>query len=303
MSATPEPEQPPTKNTITDAERPFDSSAIADVIIRSSNFVDFFTLKSILRLTSPIFNDMLSLDLGEAKDKNLNNTRNGLPIVQLEEDSITLHNLLLLIYPYATEPTDTIEIYVKVGHAAQKYGMDEIIQKLGRMAARCEAMEKEPLRAFAVAVHFNWAEVIRMAALNTLSIPLSDLSGCDELGMLTGTDYHGLLQWRFACQRALTELLSQWDNDPRYGFPAMAEHILDRLGRTGCPRSAVLMDESIPAKHLGSKSRSAEVIQKFLQNVKVMEKAMDETVSCVRSGQCHGVHLLTRTIGSLDGSQ
>jgi len=51
-----------------------------------------------------------SLDLGEARDKILIDSRNKLPIIQVEEDSITLHNLLLLIYPYATEPTDTIEI-------------------------------------------------------------------------------------------------------------------------------------------------------------------------------------------------
>ena len=98
---------------------------------------------------------MLSLDLGEARDENLNNTRNGLPIVQLEEGSGILRRLLLLIYPNSdatVNPICDIETIVKVGQAARKYAMDEVIPKLRSMATRCWEMTHQPLRVFAVGV-------------------------------------------------------------------------------------------------------------------------------------------------------
>ncbi|KAM6497194.1 hypothetical protein JOM56_007667 [Amanita muscaria] len=157
------------------AEKPFDASAKADIILRSFDSVDFFVLKTILSLASLVFDDMFS---GAREGTEMNN---GLPIVDLAEDSDTLYNLLLLVYPYAKDPTNTLDMYMKVGIAAQKYAMDEVLQRLRKLVERCEAIGKEPLGAFALAVHFGWVDVIKEAAWNTLAMPLCDFKGGDAL--------------------------------------------------------------------------------------------------------------------------
>lgn len=74
---------------------PFDTPATADVILRSSVSVDFFVIKLLLCLVSPIFSDMFSSNhtIGSEEE-----TQNGLPIVFVTEDSRTLRCVLLIIY-------------------------------------------------------------------------------------------------------------------------------------------------------------------------------------------------------------
>ncbi|KIL69234.1 hypothetical protein M378DRAFT_38497, partial [Amanita muscaria Koide BX008] len=145
-----------------DAEKPFDASAKADVILRSYDSVDFFVLKPILCLASLVFDHMFSTT------QESNETKNGLPVVDLAEDSTTLYSLLLLLYPYAKKPTNTLEVYTRVAEAAKKYAMDETLQKLKELVMSCDTMVEEPVAAFAVATHFGWVEVMREAAHNSL---------------------------------------------------------------------------------------------------------------------------------------
>jgi hypothetical protein len=66
----------------------------ANFIIRSSDNVDFRVHKSVLAMASPFFRDLLSLPQpsdSEAVD--------GLPVVQLSEDSELLNSLVPILYP------------------------------------------------------------------------------------------------------------------------------------------------------------------------------------------------------------
>jgi BTB/POZ domain len=69
----------------------------ANIIIRSSDFVDFRVHKSVLTLTSPFFNDLLSLPQPSDSE-----TLDGLPVIQLSEDSELLNTLVSLLYPVRT---------------------------------------------------------------------------------------------------------------------------------------------------------------------------------------------------------
>ncbi len=73
----------------------------ANLIIRSSDFVCFRLHKSVLALVSPFFDDLLSLPQpsdGETVD--------GLPVVQLSENSELLNSLVSILYPVRTvKPT------------------------------------------------------------------------------------------------------------------------------------------------------------------------------------------------------
>ena len=110
----------------TDAPKPFDTPSISDAIIRSHDSVDFFVLHSLLSFVSPAF-DALFLAALE--------TKNGLPIVTVSEDSETIHCLLSLIYPHDREPqVASAALFSKVCRAAHKYSMAVITRKLDRRA-------------------------------------------------------------------------------------------------------------------------------------------------------------------------
>src|SRR6266576_4536872 len=112
--------------------------------------------------------------------------------------------------------------------------MDEVWEKLRKAARRAteDAMAKEPFRAFAVASYFCLAGVMKEAALSTLKIPLHDLGGCEELRLLTISEYHDLLQWRFACRDAVKHTLVKLE-------PQADSPVLVRLLRRGWRRPIV----------------------------------------------------------------
>ena len=66
----------------------------ANLIIRSSDSVDFQVHKSVLAMVSPIFREMLSLPQPSDGE-----SVGGLPVVELSEDSDLLNSLVSLLYP------------------------------------------------------------------------------------------------------------------------------------------------------------------------------------------------------------
>jgi BTB/POZ domain len=66
----------------------------ANIIIRSSDLVDFRVHKSVLAMASPFFKDLLSLPQPSDSE-----TFDGLPVVQLSEDSELLNSLVSILYP------------------------------------------------------------------------------------------------------------------------------------------------------------------------------------------------------------
>jgi BTB/POZ domain len=70
-----------------DADAPFNNLK-ADVILRSADNVDFRVFKSILSLSSPIFDDMFALPQVSGAD-NRNEMEDSLSVVQLAEDKKT----------------------------------------------------------------------------------------------------------------------------------------------------------------------------------------------------------------------
>ena len=79
--------------TTTSPSEIFDVSD-ADLIIRSSDSVDFQVHKLVLSMTSPLFKDLLSLPQPFDSE-----TVDGLHVVQLPEDSELLNSLLSMLYP------------------------------------------------------------------------------------------------------------------------------------------------------------------------------------------------------------
>ena len=87
--------------------KPFDVSD-TNLIIRSSDLVDFRVHKSVLAMASPFFEDLLSLP--QPSDSEI---VDGLPVVQFSESSELLNSLLSTLYPVRV-PTVIPNSYEKV---------------------------------------------------------------------------------------------------------------------------------------------------------------------------------------------
>ena len=186
-----------TSTGVTDAPKPFDASALSDVILRSSDSVDFFALQSLLRIASPIFYDMFSFMADE-------HTKNGLPVVAVSEDSETLLYLLSLIYPHPELRIVHASPFVKTCRAARKYAMDVIESKL-RAALKYVESPHEPdtdvachFLRYAIAAQFGWRAEATRAALPTLSTPWCELPYNDELRNISGADFFDYLDLKYS---------------------------------------------------------------------------------------------------------
>jgi hypothetical protein len=80
-------------NPTTSPPRPSDVPD-ANLILRSSDSADFRVHKPILAMASPFFKDLLSLPQPSDSE-----SVDGLPVVQLSEDSELLDSLVSILYP------------------------------------------------------------------------------------------------------------------------------------------------------------------------------------------------------------
>ena len=69
----------------------------ANIVIRSSDLVDFRVHKSVLIMASPVFEDTLALPQPENSE-----SVDGLPVVELKEDSELLNDFFSILYPIRT---------------------------------------------------------------------------------------------------------------------------------------------------------------------------------------------------------
>ncbi|KAK2462721.1 hypothetical protein APHAL10511_005239 [Amanita phalloides] len=273
----PSPAQP--INGASDAQEPFHSSANADIILRSSDSVDFYALKALLSFASPIFDSMMSLSQGDAAKEN--DVRNGLHIVPLPEDNKTVYDLLLLIYPFVERPIADIDTYLKVVGAAKKYGMDKVEDRLRKELVTSKVMEREPFQAFAIAMHFGWKEEARTAAVKTLPAPLKDQVRHMGLKMISGADYYNLLQWRSKCHHAVADFLkSAAQTDRRESNFVLSKKflagvLLDRLKATNCPHSTTIMDDSTVVSALENVGGYEEIAGMWHNTISISSSNID----------------------------
>ena len=152
------------------AVRSLFDDADADIIIRSSDDVDFRVYKVILAKASPVFRTMLSLPQSSpSSPKTAPHSTSELPVVQLTEDAKTLENVFRLCYPVEHPDITSVDDIHPVLEAARKYEIACVATNLRWDIARI--LPKEPLRMYAVAYMQQLEDVAREAAKLLLDIP------------------------------------------------------------------------------------------------------------------------------------
>ncbi|KAH9917990.1 uncharacterized protein B0H18DRAFT_683622 [Fomitopsis serialis] len=183
----------PDAPTFLTASPPFDNPD-ADMIIRTSDHVDFRVHKFILREVSPIFADMMSLPP----------TRDSSGVVDVTEDSVVWDHILRMCYPFARPAAIAPDRFWPLLEAAKKYAMQGVRETAGREMLASTMLEQAPLRVYALACGYGLHDVAIAAARASLRQPLDEDTLVPELRCVTSAAYFNLLQYRRNCVKAAT---------------------------------------------------------------------------------------------------
>ncbi|KAI0305827.1 hypothetical protein B0F90DRAFT_929092 [Multifurca ochricompacta] len=183
---------------------PFDDDD-ADVILRSSDKVDFYVYRSILSKASPVFKIMFSLRQPSGTSKNQHS------VVDLTEKGSVVAALLMSIYPavsLSTEPK-TFADAIAVLMAAQKYDMATVF----RNDASLRIIRENPVEAFCAlySPHQDMGEAACKAAKASLEHPLELDAIGDKLKYTNGYALHRLWKYHRACSEAAIVPISTTD--------------------------------------------------------------------------------------------
>ncbi|KAJ7772272.1 hypothetical protein B0H16DRAFT_1512929 [Mycena metata] len=194
---------------------PFQGPA-GDVILRSSDGIDFYVYRIVLSLASPIFEHMFSSSQPHSESDTL-------PVVSMAESAIILDRSLRFFYPGA-EPViasvdqlcDILELLVG------KYDM-QFLAPLGKGFLR-GYIDDEPLACLAVAVSRGWQDIARTVARKCLSLPLftPTYKLPDVWKYAPAAAYYHLLQYHYRCGEAAR---ASWRNLSWVNSPESSEGI------------------------------------------------------------------------------
>ena len=190
------------------AAAPFDH-AKADIILRSSDNIDFRVFKLFLSLASTFFETLFEIPQPTVTEVNNDQeVKDGLAVIRVEEHSKTLDTLLRFCYPctLAEDPKlEVLEDLVDILGAAQKYSLDTIEKKARQALSNPQILEAEPLRCFAIARRGRAREETLLAAKYTLTQPLIP-SWFQEIDFITAADLLALLTYHQTCGDAVYTL-------------------------------------------------------------------------------------------------
>lgn len=205
----------------------------ADVILRSSDNVDFRCHKLLLAFASPsFFGGMFNLPQ-PADDQGTEERKDGLPVIPVTEKRQVLERLLRLCYPSTIVDPPTfpaLEDVRAVLEATIKYEMDKLEHHVRKVLVAPQFIENEPMRVFGIACHFRLEKEARIAAKYTLRHKIQLLPYVPELEDMTGGDHHRLLEYHAECSRIAKTVadISTWIESDSFVWFQCTSH--DDLG-------------------------------------------------------------------------
>ncbi|KAI9441876.1 hypothetical protein H4582DRAFT_1421842 [Lactarius indigo] len=178
----------------------------ANIIIRSSDQVNFRVHKSLLSMSSPFFSDLLSLPQppdGELAD--------GLPVIQLSEDADLLNSLLSFLYPISPYMPGSYGHAFPLLAACQKYDMVSIQSYIRAEIKRWrQPVGAEAFRAYAIASSLGLTQEAESAARLTLGYPMTFESLGDGLRSFKGRALCDLIRYRRRCRDNVVSCLDSF---------------------------------------------------------------------------------------------
>jgi len=192
-------------NESADAGPPFDSLH-ADVILRSSDNVDFRTFKLLLSLASPVFEDMFNMTPLDCETS----VKDGALVVQMQsESSRTLEMLLGFCHPNFMPTLESLDVINDVLAAAMKFEMAAALKWARVNLVGPRFTEKQSVRAFAIACKYELEPEEQILAKETLR--LLDLFYKAELEFIPYMIGQRLQAYRDDCCKAARKLTTYFE--------------------------------------------------------------------------------------------
>lgn len=137
----------------------------ANIIVRSSDGVDFRLYKNVLAKASPVFRDMFTLPASPSSSSESQNPQT----ISLSETAETLDALFRLCYPVEHPVFTAFEHLRAVLEAAEKYDIASLAGNLKEYFVHF--LDSEPLRTYATGYFLQSREITRAAAKRLLEDP------------------------------------------------------------------------------------------------------------------------------------
>jgi len=195
--------------TTLSAASPFDHPQ-ADIVLRSSDNIDFRVFKLFLSLASPVFETMFGLPQPSDGVDPDEETKDGLPVMTVSEGSKTLDALLRFCYPstLAEDPSlDGFMLATEILEAAKKYSLDAIERIVCKALFIPKILEVDSLPCFVVARRADLHEQCALAAKYSLREPLIP-ARFEGIQFISSTDLLALLTYHKNCANAVLALQS-----------------------------------------------------------------------------------------------
>ena len=174
------------------AQAPFDNPD-SDIILRSSDGVNFHVFKLILSLASPVFKDMFTLPQPQPDASSVHT-------IPMAESSATLNSLLLFCYPTPNPTFCSLDDAIAVLEAARKYDMAGTLSCASDLVV-AQFVSTSSLELYALSCKLGWKHHAQTAATEALKIKNLGRPSIPFAGMrdITAFDHNRLLSYHYQC--------------------------------------------------------------------------------------------------------
>ena len=190
------------------ASSPFDDPD-GDLILRTSDKVDFRVHGAVLRLSSSVFAAMISLPQPPSRvDDKVQPADN---VIDVTDDSTVLYQLLSWVDPRGTLQLRDLQDAAAILTCAEKYDMLMVKRRVMEFGySGRESLKENPIALFALARRFGHLEMADFAAKESLRIAIMDWPDSPLLDLITARDHQALVRYYFHCQRVAKSVLKDW---------------------------------------------------------------------------------------------
>lgn len=166
-----------------------------DVYLRSSDDIDFPTLRAFLAFASPVLKTQLTLPVPSL------DVKDGLPVLRTTQSSRTLGHLIPLLYPISSPdpPLETLSDVRAVLIAASHYRMDRVLKQIEYWLKTTSLVNQDPVGVFSVAIRFNLRDAAIAAAKSSLRLPLFGRPYQPEFENISAGDIYRLQEFHTKC--------------------------------------------------------------------------------------------------------
>ncbi|KAF8472310.1 hypothetical protein DFH94DRAFT_655574 [Russula ochroleuca] len=264
-------------NSVTSPPEPFDVPN-ANLIIRSSDFVDFRVHQPVLSMASPVFKDLLSLPQPSDSE-----TVDGLLVVQLSEGSELLNSLVSMLYPIRMVIPNSYDKVLYLLAGCQKYEMTSVQSSIRSEVRRGGEFPTpkgaEAFPAYAIAAGNGLIPEMENAARQTLDHPMTFEVIGEGLRLFEGWALRDLVNFRRLCRTSLIKCL---DSFLEIQLPGPSSIWI------GCPEVM-----SRPSRYprvlpkwlneLLSRNRNDLKLQKFTQSLDIHSRIREEYLAALQN--------------------